>query len=187
MRKKIIPLFLIIASLIINLSCIKSAPKIGLSYGAFIRPDGIDFRLYAPSSDSVNLVIFSNPEDSTGAEFQMESHSNGEWFTFIDSIEAGSMYGYRLFGNKNDSSIIIADPYSKAAITQNKWRHVAKSLVIESDFDWEGDTWKTINPRNLIIYEAHLRDMTVHPSSGAKSKEHILALLKITRMVDWNT
>ena len=85
LRKKIIPFFVIIASLVINFSCIKSAPKIGLSYGAFLRPDGIDFRLYAPSSDSVNLVIFSNPEDSIGAEFPMEANSDGEWFTFIDS------------------------------------------------------------------------------------------------------
>ena len=177
-RKKIIPVFFIIASLIINFSCIKSAPKIGLSYGAFLRPDGIDFRLYAPSSDSVNLVIFSNPEDSIGTEFSMKHNSNGEWFTFIDSIKAGSIYGYRLFGNKNDSNIVIADPYSKAAITQNKWKHIAKSLVIDSDFNWEGDTWKTINPRNLIIYEAHLRDMTVHPSSGVKSRGTYLGFIE---------
>ena len=81
----------------------------------------------------------------------------------------GTLYGYRLEGPTNDSKVIIADPYTKAAVTQNSYQHIAKSLVVNTDFHWENDTWMNIAPRDLIIYEMHLRDMTIHPTSGSSA------------------
>lgn len=138
-----------------------------LSYGAFVKSDGIKFRLYAPKSDKVFLVIFDNPEDNFGKEFPMIKDDNGNWSFTLPDAGYGTLYGYRLEGHSNDSSVIIADPYSKAAVTQNSYRHVAKSLVVNTDYDWENDDWIKIDPRDLIIYEMHLRDMTVHPTSGS--------------------
>lgn len=138
-----------------------------LSYGAFVKNDGIEFRLYAPKSDKVFLVIFENPEDTNGKEFPMSQEEFGVWTLKIKNAGYGTLYGYRLEGPSNDSSVIIADPYSKAAVTQNSYRHVAKSLVVNTDYDWENDDWIKIDPRDLIIYEMHLRDMTVHRTSGS--------------------
>jgi pullulanase/glycogen debranching enzyme len=50
-------------------------------------------------------------------------------------------------------------------ITQNDYHHRAFSRITKEDFDWEGDTSIFIDPRDLIIYELHLRDFTAHPSS----------------------
>ncbi len=138
-----------------------------LSYGAFVKNDGIEFRLYAPKSDKVFLVIFDNPEDNSGKEFPMSQEEFGVWTLKIKNAGYGTLYGYRLEGPSNDSSVIIADPYSKAAVTQNSYRHVAKSLVVNTNYDWENDDWIKIDPRDLIIYEMHLRDMTVHRTSGS--------------------
>jgi len=151
------------------LTCVQPAPNLSLSYGAFLRPDGIEFRLLAPSSKRVQLVIFSSPADESGNEYPMDRSESGVWSYFLKDAGPGTLYGYRLEGPLNDSTIIVADPYSKAAVTQNTWRHIAKSLVMEPGFDWQGDTWQNIDPKDLIIYEAHLRDMTIHPSSEAKS------------------
>jgi len=150
-------------------SCVNPAPNISLSYGAFLRPDGIEFRLLAPSSQEVYLVIFSNETDESGKEYLMDRSTNGVWSHFLKNFGTGTLYGYRLIGPFNDSTVIVADPYSKAAVTQNTWRHTAKSLVVKPDFDWKGDSWLNIHHRDLIIYEAHLRDMTIHKSSGAKA------------------
>ena len=97
----------------------------------------------------------------------MSPDGNGDWTVFVNGLGVGTIYGYRLSGPANEDSVIIADPYSKAAITQNTWRHVAKTLIVDESFDWQGDTWKNFDPLDLIIYEAHIRDMTIHPSSGA--------------------
>ena len=91
--------------------------------------------------------------------------SNGDWQLFVSGIGLGTIYGYKLKGPNNVDSVIVADPYSKAAITQNSWRHVAKSLVIDNNFAWEGYIWLNLDYNDLIIYETHVRDMTRHLSS----------------------
>jgi pullulanase/glycogen debranching enzyme len=156
----------------------KPAPKLGLSYGAFLRPDGIEFRIHAPTSESVFLVIFSNENAESGHEYSMDRSDTGDWSFFLKDGSVGTLYGYRLEGPYNDKNVIVADPYSKATVTQNNWRHVAKSLVIDDSFDWEGDTWQNIHHRDLIIYEAHIRDMTIHKSSNAKEKGSYLGFIE---------
>ena len=152
--------------------------KLGLSYGAFMRPGGIEFKIYAPNSDKVKLVIFEKVDDESGDEYSMEKLENGDWTYFLKNAPLGTMYGYRLTGPWNDENVIVADPYSKATVTQNNWRHVAKSLVIDASFDWEGDTWTNIHPRDLIIYETHVRDMTIHKSSNATAKGSYLGFIE---------
>ncbi|MCK4904210.1 MAG: pullulanase, partial [Candidatus Marinimicrobia bacterium] len=127
----------------------------------------VEFKLYAPKSDKVFLVIFENPDDTTGKELPMAHEEFGVWTLNLKNADYGTLYGYRLEGPTNDSNIIIADPYSKAAVTQNSYRHIAKSLIVDTDYDWGNDDWIKINPRDLIIYEMHLRDMTAHYSSGS--------------------
>ena len=150
-------------------SCTDTYVNQKLSYGSFLKQGGIEFKIHAPSSNQVQLIIFDDPEDENGVAYEMSSDGNGDWTIFINGFGVGTIYGYRLSGPFNEDSVIIADPYSKAAITQNTWRHVAKTLVIDESFDWQGDTWKNFDHLDLIIYEAHLRDMTNHPSSGASS------------------
>ena len=154
------------------------AKKLGLSYGAFLRPDGIEFRVYAPTSESVYLVIFPAVEAETGHEYSMERSDTGDWSFFLKDASIGTLYGYRLKGPYNDENVIVADPYSKATVTQNNWRHFAKSLIVNTDFDWESDTWQEIHPQDLIIYEAHIRDMTIHESSKANLKGSYLGFVE---------
>jgi len=41
---------------------------------------------------------------------------------------------------------------------------VPKSIVIDTAFDWQGDTRPDIPLEQLIIYETHLKGFTAHPS-----------------------
>ncbi len=172
-----IKIFYTISLIIMISSCMQPITKLGLSYGAFLRPGGIEFKIYAPNSDKLKLVIFEKVDDESGYEYAMEKLENGDWTYFLKNAPLGTMYGYRLTGPWNDENVIVADPYSKATVTQNNWRHVAKSLVIDASFDWEGDTWTNIHPRDLIIYETHVRDMTVHKSSNATAKGSYLGFI----------
>ena len=108
----------------------------------------------------------------------MTKNEVGDFILVLNDIGVGTYYGYRLQGPLNDSNIIIADPYTKAAVTQNSMRHVAKSLIVDDSYDWNRDTWIKIDPRDLIIYEMHVRDMTTHPTSTAKQKGSYLGLVE---------
>lgn len=178
LSKKIFTSILLILALLIMIQCSNKTGSL-LSYGAFVNGKQTTFKLYAPKADKVFLVLFDNYKDETGIELIMEKNAKGEWFLSTDKANYGSLYGYRLEGNYlgNDPDVIIADPYSLASVTQNTDRHVAKSLIIDTSYEWGDDKWINIDPRDLIIYEMHIRDMTAHSSSGSKSPGTYLGLV----------
>ncbi len=149
-----------------------------LSYGAFVSENSTTFKIHAPNSTNVFLVIFNSPEAKTGKEYEMTKNNNGDFSIESKVAGVGTYYGYRLEGTLNDSDVIIADPYTTAALTQNSMRHVAKSLIIDNYYDWEGDSWMELDQRDAIVYEMHIRDMTAHPTSTAKQKGSYLGLVE---------
>ena len=152
-----------------------------LSYGAFVEGNQTTFKIHAPRSTEVYLVIFKKPEDELGKEYPMVKNDFGDWTITRSDVDFGALYGYRLSGPVNDPNIIIADPYSKATVTNNSHQHIAKSLIINEDYDWNGDQWVSIAPEDLIIYEMHIRDMTAHHSSEAYLKGTYLGLTDETQ------
>ncbi|NOZ03271.1 MAG: pullulanase, partial [FCB group bacterium] len=165
------------------LTCNKPIEPTDLSYGAFVKGNQTSFRLLAPKAERVWLVIFNAPADTTGKEYPMEKGADGVWSLTLDNTGYGTLYGYRLEGpaGLNDPTVIVADPYSKAAVTQNSYRHPAKTLIIDTAYDWGTDTWLRIDPRDLIIYEMHIRDMTAHPSSQATKRGTYAGLVEMNQ------
>ncbi len=153
------------------------------SYGAVVNENATTFRLFAPKAEMVYVVIFDSPTAETGREYPLEPLAGGDWVGSVAGIGYGDYYGYRLEGagsgfHSFDENVIIADPWSRAAVTQNRYRHTAKSLIQRDDFDWEGDTWVQLDPRDAVICELHVRDMTTHPTSGAKNSGTYLGLVE---------
>jgi len=152
--------------------------------GCTIGRETTAFRLFAPRAVSVSLVLFERYDATAGAEHAMSQTPDGVWEIELSGNLRGRYYGYRISGPSGpgemfDPSVVVADPYSRAVCTQNHWRHPAKSLILDSSYDWQGDTWVApADQRRLIIYEAHLRDATMHPSSGAKSAGTYLGMVE---------
>ncbi len=140
--------------------------------GSFIENNKTVFRLFAPNAKKVILEIFGKPEEKTGFFYEMTKDENGVWEMTLDENLNGKYYGYKIFHSENDkldSLPLCVDPYAKAVTTFNTYLNPRKSIVYEKEYDWEGDTWIQRNWRDLIIYEMHIRDMTAHFTSGAKS------------------
>jgi pullulanase len=139
--------------------------------GSFVENGKTYFRLFAPGAEKVFLVTFNEPEETEGAEYTMTRDNNGVWETVIEGEKYGLYYGFKVkhFGKRLNHDIICLDPYAKAAATLNTYFNPRRAIVVkENDYDWEGDEWIQKDWRDLIIYEMHIRDMTVHPSSGVK-------------------
>jgi pullulanase len=141
--------------------------------GTNIENGNTMFRLFAPNAFTVTLVTFTQHDDAVGLEYSMKRDDEGVWEYTLPGERYGLYYGYRIKGRKENAQMfdpgrIIADPYSKAVVTQNNYLHPAKSIIIDMSYDWEKDRWMKTPVRDLVIYEMHVRDMTVHPSSGVK-------------------
>ena len=134
------------------------------------------FRLFAPRSHTVNLVLFDRHDATEGKAFQMTPSPDGVWEVRLQGRFWGKYYGYKLSGpaapfEKFSPDKVIADPYSIAVCSKNNYHHEAKSIILDtSRYDWEGDRPVHIAWEDLIIYEMHIRDMTADASSRVKEK-----------------
>jgi pullulanase len=139
--------------------------------GSFVEDGKTFFRLFAPGAERVILVTFNEPEETEGTEYNMIKDNDGVWEAVIDGEKYGLYYGFNVkhHGKRINHEIICLDPYAKAVTTLNTYFNPRRAIVVkENDYDWEGDEWIQRDWRDLIIYEMHIRDMTIHPSSEVK-------------------
>ncbi len=139
--------------------------------GSFISGGKTIFRLFAPNATKVILETFDKPDQNNGKTFEMERDPDGVWETTLDGEKEGLFYGYKVLHsneNPNKNLPLCVDPYAKAVTTYTTYLNPRKSIVYNKKYDWGNDEWIQRDWRDLIIYEMHVRDMTAHPSSGAK-------------------
>ena len=125
------------------------------------------FRIYAPSVKQVALVLFATHDAVTGQDYPMKKKTNGVWEISLPKTNLTPFYAYR---SSAVSDVFIADPYSRAVVRKNNFRYPSKSIILEDNpFEWEGDDFTHMNLGEMVILEAHMRDMSVHPSSGSQA------------------
>ena len=146
-----------------------------LSFGCIADSSKASFRIFAPRVKEVKVELFKHYDDSEGEIHPMELLGDGVWQLDLKGNWIGWFYGYHMRDGKNQdfmqSRYLLADPYSRHVTTTNHFRQFAKSMIIKEDsFDWEDDQFIPVeDPRDLIIYEAHLKDMTAHSSAESKN------------------
>ncbi|NBC65558.1 MAG: pullulanase, partial [Bacteroidetes bacterium] len=96
------------------------------------------------------------------------------WTLTIDQNLEGKWYAYKAEFSTDQRpkspyrNALFADPYSKHVTVRNTYQQNAKTYIFDDDFDWqETDHIFPKDPRDLIIYETHIKDLTAHPSSDA--------------------
>lgn len=152
-----------------------------LQPGVTVGKDTVSFRVFCPRARSMEVIVqdrFRNP----GHRFKqpMSNEGNGWWRTSIKGNLTGYFYGYMVTSsvaspNQPISEHPIPDPYARVWAVENSYQQNPLSkIVVPEPFDWQGDTFLScIDPRDLIIYETHIKDLTAHPSSksefGSKS------------------
>lgn len=150
-------------------------PGTKTSIGCTLFDDSTSFGLYCPRAISVTCIIFDHSDDEKGDEYSMKKNKAGIWTLTINQNLKGKWYGYKAdfkkFKHLKSPYIkaLFADPYSTHVTVRNTYQQDAKTYIFDDEFDWEEtDHCFPDDPRDLIIYETHIKDLTAHPSSGAK-------------------
>ena len=141
--------------------------------GCLTRQKRTTFRLFAPQAKTVQVVLFDRRENKQGKIFEMARDDDGVWESTVLESCIGKYYVYRLNGRQSTSfekfsEMDIADPYSRSVARLNHYLYPSRTHIPDPEakhFDWEGDTWITPDLKDLIIYEMHVRDMTIHAGS----------------------
>ena len=134
------------------------------------------FTLYAPYAKQLRLLLFENCSDEHAIQIlPMRAIGGGFWeYSDIRSFD-GFYYAYQI----NDDPKLISDPYARSLACFNDYHQHAKAFVYRNTFNWEGDHFVApSDPRDLIIYEAHIKDMTADVSSEVQDPGTYLGMIE---------
>ncbi len=163
-----------------------------LPFGAYVDDEGVTFTLFSRHATRVWLMLFDAPDaDKPDLEIELDPqiHRIGDvWHVRVPEARVGQFYLYRLdgvppkgFHKKYNPKQWVLDPYAQAVSGSPKWgdpfgmkpgkfpHHGArfpKGVIVDDAFDWSGDAPPRVPLEDSIIYEAHIRGFTAHPSSG---------------------
>ena len=130
-----------------------------------------DFRVWAPTSDQLELVTYATADAASPSNvYQMNKSVKGTWTYTLDGNQDGTIYMYRAkFGLKTNEAI---DPYVRAT-TINGNRGVVVDLDSTDPVGWDAhqrpNNFSTGNPTDAIVYELHVRDLSIDKTSGISS------------------
>lgn len=145
------------------------------SPGVTLQEGETSFCYFCKDAVKVTCEIFDDYNDTKGTVHSMEMDEQGYWHLSLAENLTGKWYGYRIKHTEEIDKTnpyrgsLFADPYSRHVTVRNRYDQRAKSYIFQTDFNWEGDEHcYPDDPRDLIIYETHLKDLTAHSSSNAK-------------------
>ncbi|MDN3682009.1 glycogen debranching protein GlgX [Vibrio tapetis subsp. quintayensis] len=150
--------------------------------GATLDSSGCNFSIHAPDSEKISLVLFKdNDEFET---FELNSGKLGIKYTYVANIQAGQRYAYIV--EHNDEPLLISDPYARALdkplhyqppFTADKSWHIAKSVVVDNQFDWQGVHSPNRPIDEVILFETHVKGATkLHPELTEHEQGRYLGL-----------
>ncbi|MHB2018985.1 MAG: glycogen debranching protein GlgX [Candidatus Xenobia bacterium] len=175
--------------------------------GATLRDGGVNFALFSRNATGVRLLLFDDAKDAQPSRVVDLTRSGHVWHTFLPDVGAGQLYGYQVFGpwhvkggHRFDARRLLVDPYARALTGKcdEKWllkslagrppkgeysglpdncAFVPKSIVVDNAFDWGSDAPPRTPLADSIIYEAHLKGLSAHSSSGARQPGTYLGVI----------
>ncbi|HSY54154.1 MAG TPA: alpha-amylase family glycosyl hydrolase, partial [Opitutaceae bacterium] len=149
--------------------------KTHLPLGAQAGGDETIFRLFAPRAKSVELCVCDNLEaQDTAHRYALARHAQapGVWELTLAQNLHGWFYWYHVDGPQNEFGAFnqtqrILDPYALAAVDR-----IGPGIVLDREWVGRGDRdFPTPAWQDLIIAEAHVRDLTAHAPVKASPAE----------------
>jgi glycogen operon protein len=177
-------------------------PGAAYPLGATFDGAGTNFAIFSEVATRVELCLFDDGVERRVDLTEVDAHV---WHGFVPRIGPGQRYGYRVHGphdpgagHRCNPNKLLLDPYAKAVDGQMEWdeslfsyrfgaperrndadsaAHMAKSVVINPFFDWQDDRHPRTPYAETVIYEAHVKGLTMtHPDIPADIRGTYAAL-----------
>ena len=152
----------------------------GNDLGANWTKEKTVFRVWAPTAESVQVNLYKSGTAGTDdliERLTMKKDVNGTWVAEKTGDLNGVYYTYQV--EVNGASVEACDPYARATGVNGK-----RAMVIDLDSTdpegWDRDTDPNAgkNITDAVIYELHVRDLSVDESSGILNKGKYLGLIE---------
>lgn len=141
-----------------------------------VSPQGVKFSLWSPEADAVRVRIYPTDRNSKPVEtIDMTKSDNGVWRAVASPDHLGRFYTFQIAYNGKwlDETPGI---WAKAVGTNGE-RAAIINLDDTDPAGWDADKGPEVESINdVVLYEMHHRDFSMHPSSGIVHKGKFLAL-----------
>jgi isoamylase len=154
--------------------------------GATATSKGVNFAVYSEHATGISICLFDDSGAQTD-QIELRERTAYIWHGLIKDIGPGQLYGYRVAGpwepergHRFNFSKLLVDPYAKAIAGVLDWKApvfaykvetgddlqqcdkddapgIPKSVVIDPNFDWEGDKPPCTALVDSLIYEMHVK------------------------------
>ncbi|MBZ9751326.1 glycogen debranching protein GlgX [Deinococcus sp. HMF7604] len=159
--------------------------------GATWDGKGTNFALYSENASGVELCLFD--AEGTETRVPLREQTAFVWHAYLPAVSPGQHYGYRVHGEyaperglRFNPNVVLLDPYARAldgteqfdrgvfgyvmggddSVQEEQEQRGAPLGIVTNDraFDWQGDERPGVPFHQSVIYEAHVKGLTMtHP------------------------
>jgi isoamylase len=140
-----------------------------------------NFAVFAPDASTITLCLYQPDTEELLQELSFTGRTGDIWHLKVAGIIPGTLYAFKADGPKQieaglvfDADRILLDPYTKQlnrSLRFNERLYAAKShymlakgVLTCQQFDWQDSQKPEIQREKTVIYEAHVKGMTMlHP------------------------
>jgi len=165
-----------------------------LPYGAIVHDGGVQFVVFSRSATAMRVLLYDAIEDhepSAVIHYDPESDRWGDvWSIFMPDLPPGQLYHMQAdgpyepeMGHRFDGTARLIDPYARALSghflqADDGIIRPPKCVVIDDDFDWDGDRHLRRNLSETVIYEMHVCGFTRSDTSGVEHPGSYLGIIE---------
>jgi isoamylase len=171
-------------------------------FGLHEARDGYNFAVFSRHATRVSLLLFADAAEQSFETIDLSSdaHRTGDvWHVRLMGDICGKSYALRVEGpwdpdrgHRYDPRILLLDPYATALAGTAGWDaeefgsnaatsrrpFVARGLVLDQRFDWQDDRPPRHSWQDTVIYETHLRGLTIDDSADVTHRGRYLGLVE---------
>ena len=172
--------------------------------GATYDGQGVNFAVYSEHAQGMELCLFDEHQGHVDEKrIPLREHTMHIWHGYVAGLKPGQRYGFRAKGAYEPSrgllfnpNKLLVDPYARSiegkidysapvfafgengvADTRDDAHGIPKGIVCDERFDWEDDAHPYVPWADTVLYEAHVKGLTMtHPEVPAKLRGTYLGL-----------
>ncbi len=160
-----------------------------LPYGAILHDNGVQFVVFSRSATAMRVLLYDKVTDREPSEiivFNRETDRWGDiWSVFVPGLQPGQLYHLQADGpydpargQRFDRTARLIDPYSRALAgmflpSDDGIIRPPKCVVVDEQFDWQGDRHLRRELSETVIYEMHVRGFTRSPVERGGPSRHL--------------
>ena len=134
-----------------------------------------EFAVWAPDADDAQLKLYNTASDETPFKtVDMRLGKDGLWKATVKEDVKGALYTFQV--KKNGQWLEETAGIAAKAVGVNGWRGAVVDWDETDPEGWAEDKSPEIKPSDIIVYEMHHRDFSIHQTSGVTNKGKYLAL-----------